>query len=111
MPHSGTGTPDSADPGIARPLARPAAGGPGSQMLMPGLPAQPVVHFAVGRRRSPGRCARVPSWDDARRRVDRVVERRGGNPSAAGAVRAIARVIGAADALSARGRGYGKEKV
>ena len=50
MPHSGTGTPDSPDRGIARPLARPAVGGPGRRMLMPGVPAQSVVHFAVGRR-------------------------------------------------------------
>ena len=28
---------------------RPAVGGPG-RMLMPGLPAQPVIHFAIGRR-------------------------------------------------------------
>jgi hypothetical protein len=46
MPHSGTGTPDSADRGIAR----PALGGPGRRMLMPGLPAQPVIHVAIGRR-------------------------------------------------------------
>ena len=43
--------------------------------------------------------------------VERVVERPGGNPSAASAVSAISHVIGAASALSARGRGYGKEKV
>src|SRR5262245_17668899 len=47
MPHSGTGTPDSADPGIARPLARPAAGGPGRRMLMPGLPAQPALSRTI----------------------------------------------------------------
>jgi hypothetical protein len=58
---------------------------------------------------SPGRCARVPSWDDARRRVERVVERRGGNPSTASAVSAIIRVICAANAPSGLGRGYGKE--
>jgi hypothetical protein len=51
MPRSGTGTPDSADRGIARPLARPGVGGPGRRMLMPGLPAQPVIHFAIGCRR------------------------------------------------------------
>jgi hypothetical protein len=50
MPHSSAGTPDSADRGIARPLARPAVGGQGRRMLMPGLPAQPVIHFAIGRR-------------------------------------------------------------
>jgi hypothetical protein len=50
MPHSGTGTPDSADRGIARPLAGRALGGPGCPMLMPGLPAQPVIYFATGRR-------------------------------------------------------------
>jgi len=50
MPHSGTGTPDSADRGTARPLARSALGGPGRPMLMPGLPAQPVIHVAIGRR-------------------------------------------------------------
>ena len=47
-------------------------------------------------------------------RVERLVERRGGNPgaaSAASAVSAIPRVIGAASAPSARGRGYGKGKV
>jgi hypothetical protein len=49
MLQSGTGTPDSADRGIARPLARPAAGGPGRRMLLPGLPAQPVIHLAIGR--------------------------------------------------------------
>ena len=59
---------------------------------------------------SPGRCARVPSREDAGRRVERVVERRGGNPSAASAVSAIPRVISAAIAPSGRGRIYGKEK-
>jgi hypothetical protein len=49
--------------------------------------------------------------NDARRRVERLAERRGRNPSAACAVSAIPRVIGAASALSARRRGYGKEKV
>jgi len=34
-----------------------------------------------------------------------------GNPSTAGSISAITRVIGAASALSARGRTYGKEKV
>jgi hypothetical protein len=48
MPHSGTRTPGSADRGIARPLARPAAGSPGQPMLGPGLPAQPVIHVAIG---------------------------------------------------------------
>jgi hypothetical protein len=43
--------------------------------------------------------------------VERVVERRGGNPSAAGAVSAISRVIGAAIAHSGCGRVYGKEEV
>jgi hypothetical protein len=43
--------------------------------------------------------------------VERVVERRGGNPSAASAVSAISRVIGAAGALTALRRIYGKEKV
>ena len=43
--------------------------------------------------------------------VDRVVDRVAGNPSAASAVSAISRVIGAASAFSARGRVYGKEKV
>jgi hypothetical protein len=38
--------PDSADRGNAR----PAAGGTGRRMLMPGLPAQPVIHLAIGRR-------------------------------------------------------------
>jgi len=47
MPHSCTGTPDSADRGIARPLTRRQ---PGPRMLMTGLPAQPVIHFATGRR-------------------------------------------------------------
>ena len=43
--------------------------------------------------------------------VERVVERCGeGNPSAASAVSAITRVIGAANAHSGRGRTYGKEK-
>jgi len=45
------------------------------------------------------------------RRVARLVARRAGNPSAASAVSAIPRVIGAASALSARERGYGKEEV
>jgi hypothetical protein len=40
-------------------------------------------------------------------RLERFVERRGGNPSAASAVSAIPCVIGAASALGARGRGYG----
>jgi hypothetical protein len=44
-------------------------------------------------------------------RVERVVERRGGNLSAASAISAIPCVIGAASALSAWERGYGKEKV
>jgi hypothetical protein len=47
-------------------------------------------------------------------RVERFVERRGGNPSAASAASAasaISRLIGAASALSAWRRGYGKEKV
>ena len=44
-------------------------------------------------------------------RVARVVARRGGYSSAASAVSAISRVIGAASAFSARGRVYGKEKV
>jgi hypothetical protein len=43
--------------------------------------------------------------------VERVVERRGGNFSAAGAVSAIPCAIGAGIALSARARIYGKEKV
>ena len=60
---------------------------------------------------TPGRYVRVPSRDDARRRVERVVERRGGNFSAASAVSAIPRVIAVASALSARARIYGKEKV
>ena len=51
MPHSGTGTSDSADRGIARPLVgRPWAARAGRPMLMPGLPAQPVIYFAIGRR-------------------------------------------------------------
>jgi len=50
MPQSGTGAPDSADRGIARLPARPAVGGPGRRMLMPGLHAQPVIHVAIGRR-------------------------------------------------------------
>jgi hypothetical protein len=41
-----SGTPDSAD----RAIARPAVGGPGRRRLMPGLSAQPVIHFAIGRR-------------------------------------------------------------
>ena len=44
-------------------------------------------------------------------RVDRFVDRVTGNPSATGAASAILRVIGAASALSAWRRGYGKEKV
>ena len=40
------GTPDSADRGIAR----PTLGCPARPMLMPGLPAQPVIYFAIGRR-------------------------------------------------------------
>ena len=47
-------------------------------------------------------------------RVARLVARRAGNPSAPSADSAdsaIIRVIGAASALSARDRGYGKEKV
>jgi hypothetical protein len=32
------------------PLARPAAGRPGRRMLMPDLPAQPVIHVAIGPR-------------------------------------------------------------
>jgi hypothetical protein len=44
-------------------------------------------------------------------RVARFVARRGGNASAASAISAISRVIGAASALSAGRRGYGKEKV
>jgi hypothetical protein len=43
--------------------------------------------------------------------VDRFVDRVAGNPSAMGAVSAIFRVIGAASALGAWRRGYGKEKV
>ena len=50
MPCSGTPTPESADRGIARPLALSAMGGLGRRMLMPGLPAQSVIHFAIGRR-------------------------------------------------------------
>jgi hypothetical protein len=46
MPHSGTGTADSAD----RRIARPALGGPARPMLTPGLPARPVIYFAIGRR-------------------------------------------------------------
>jgi hypothetical protein len=42
--------------------------------------------------------------------VDRVVDRVAGISSAASAVRAIARVIGAACALGVWGRAYGKEK-
>jgi hypothetical protein len=44
-------------------------------------------------------------------RVDRFVDRVAGNPSATGAASAIFRVIGAASAVSAWRRGYGKEKV
>jgi hypothetical protein len=36
--------------GSPGPLARPAVGVPGHRMPMPGLPAQPVIHFAIGRR-------------------------------------------------------------
>jgi integrase len=43
--------------------------------------------------------------------VARLVARRAGNPSAARAVSAIPCIIGAASAVSARGRGYGKEAV
>ncbi len=51
-PCSGRRTPESADRGIARPLALPAAmGSPGRRALMPGLPAQSVIHFAIGRRK------------------------------------------------------------
>jgi len=49
MPHSGTGTADSADRGTARPLA----GRPWSARAAhadPGLPAQPVIYVAIGRR-------------------------------------------------------------
>jgi hypothetical protein len=60
---------------------------------------------------SPGRYARLRPWNGAWRRVARLVARRTGNPSAASAVGAIIRVIGAASALSAWRRGYGKEKV
>jgi len=35
---------------IAPPLALPAMGGPGRRTLMPGLSAQSVIHFAIGRR-------------------------------------------------------------
>jgi hypothetical protein len=44
-------------------------------------------------------------------RLARLVARVAWNSSAASAVSAIFRVIGAASAVSARGRGYGKEKV
>jgi hypothetical protein len=44
-------------------------------------------------------------------RVARVVARHAGNSSVVSAVSAIFRVIGAASALSAGRRGYGKEKV
>jgi hypothetical protein len=44
-------------------------------------------------------------------RVERFVERRGGNPSATSAVSGKTRGISAASAFSGRGRGYGKEKV
>jgi hypothetical protein len=50
MPHSGTGTPDSADRGIGRAAGPARVGDPGRRMLGPGLPAQPVIHFALGRR-------------------------------------------------------------
>jgi len=48
LPGPGTRTAQNADRGIARPLARPAAGSPGQPMLGPGLPAQPVIHVAIG---------------------------------------------------------------
>jgi hypothetical protein len=50
-PCSGRPTPESADRAIARPLALPAMGSPGRRALMPGLPAQSVIHFAIGRRK------------------------------------------------------------
>jgi hypothetical protein len=48
MPHSGTGTPDSADRGIARAAGGRTRAGPGRPALMPGLPARPVIYFAIG---------------------------------------------------------------
>jgi hypothetical protein len=69
---------------------RPAAG----RSRDPRCPAYPYLNAAwqcpvMADRQvtgSPGCCARVPSWDDAGRRVERVVERRCGNPSAASEV-------------------------
>jgi hypothetical protein len=49
-PGSRTPTPGSTDHGIARALALPAMGSLGCRTLMPGLPAQSVIHLVVGRR-------------------------------------------------------------
>jgi hypothetical protein len=70
-----------------------------------GVPAATLhsIHRTMPGITSAGRCLAA--------RVERVVERRGGNPSAASALSAILRVIGAASARSAWRRGYGKEEV
>jgi hypothetical protein len=61
---------------------------------------------------NPGRCALLRPGDDARRRAwNDSWNGAPDNPSTAGAMSAITRAIGAARALSARGRTYGKEKV
>jgi hypothetical protein len=68
----------------------------------------------AGGHRWPGVPAATPGYGHGMRpapRVDRFVDRVTGKPSATGAASAILRVTGAASALSARRRGYGKEKV
>jgi hypothetical protein len=98
-----------------------AQGQDGDAVEITELPPTPVVLPAAGERFISGpsneqfahQRGGVPACRQPRLnlRVERVVERRGGNPSAASAVSAIPRVIGAAGALSARRRIYGKEKV
>jgi hypothetical protein len=104
----------SAGPGCPRP-AGPAA----RRSRDPRCPAYGYLSAAwqcpvmAGRPGWPGVPAGAPGYryETMPGGVERVVERPGGNPSATGAVSAIPRVIGAANARSGWGHGYGKEKV
>ena len=91
--------------GIAGPRAVPRGGPGGGPARLLCYPAA-TLYYIYGTTPGIASAQRCPAA-----RVERLVERRGRNPSAACAVSAIPRVIGAASALSARRRGYGKEKV
>jgi hypothetical protein len=96
----------SAAAGAATSLARAV---PGGGLAAGSCPAASAGTAVTG---VPAATLCYARWDDARRRPwNGSWNGAPGNPSTTGAMSAITRAIGAARALSARGRTYGKEKV